>query len=160
MTTPLVPSTRIVWPVRICAVARPVPTTAGSPYSRQTIAACDMTPPMSVTTALTLEKIGAQAGDVIGQTRMSPSRTRAISSTSITTRATPSTTPGDAAAPVSRPPPSSALAHSCTRCVVTPQSMITAGSVIASGVAPIAGGGVHSPSRWRSSLRRATIGGQ
>ena len=57
----------------------PVPTTAGSPYSRQTIAACDMTPPMSVTTALTFEKIGAQAGEVIGQTSTSPSRTSAIS---------------------------------------------------------------------------------
>src|SRR5262249_1699297 len=107
VTTPDEPSTLILCPVRICAVARPVPTTAGGPYSRQTIAACDITPPMSVTTAFTFEKIGAHAGEVIGQTRISPSRTRAISSTSMTTRATPSTTPGDAAAPVSRPPPSS-----------------------------------------------------
>src|SRR5262249_2239904 len=53
VTTPADPSTRTGWPVRISAVARPVPTTAGRPYSRQTIAACDMTPPMSVTTALT-----------------------------------------------------------------------------------------------------------
>ena len=72
------PSTRIVWPVRICAVARPVPTTDGSPYSRQTIAACDITPPMSVTAALILEKIGAHAGEVMLQTRISPSRTSAI----------------------------------------------------------------------------------
>src|SRR6187200_3344231 len=46
-----------------------------------------------------------------------------------------SPTPGEAAAPVSLPLPSSELAHSLTRCVVTPHSMITAGSVIASGVA-------------------------
>src|SRR5581483_415810 len=112
VTTPLEPSTRIICPVLITAVARPVPTTAGSPYSRQTMAACDITPPMSVTTALTFEKIGAHAGEVIGHTRTSPLRTAAISSTSTTTRATPSTTPGDAAAPVSRPPPSVARAHS------------------------------------------------
>ena len=107
-----------------------------------------------------LEKIGAQAGEVIGQTRTSPSRTAAICSTSITTRAFPSTTPGEAAAPVRRPSPSSALAHSWTRCVVTPQSMMLMGSVIASGVAPSAGGGVQPESFSSSSLRRATIGGQ
>ena len=39
VTTPFEPSTRISCPVRISAVARPVPTTAGRPYSRQTIAA-------------------------------------------------------------------------------------------------------------------------
>ena len=49
---------------------------------------------------------------------------------------------------------------SWTRCVVTPQSMISIGSVIASGIAPMAGGGVQSASRSSSSLRRATIGGQ
>src|SRR5439155_17369586 len=97
VTTPFDPSTRIVCPVRMDAVARPVPTTAGSPYSRQTIAACDITPPMSVTTALIFGKIGAQAGEVIGQTGTSPSRTFAISSTSMTICAGPSTTPGDAA---------------------------------------------------------------
>ena len=138
-----------------------MPTTAGRPYSRQTIAACDMTPPMSVTTALTFGKIGAQAGEVIGQTRMSPSRTSAISSTSITTRAGPSTVArrGGRARQ-----PRSALLRAAptawTRSVVTPQSMIDIGSVIASGVTPIAGGGVQSASRSSSSLRRATIGGQ
>ncbi len=35
--------------VRICLVPNPVPTTAGSPYSRETIAAWDMIPPMSET---------------------------------------------------------------------------------------------------------------
>ena len=64
MTVPSVPSTLIVCPVRMAAVARPVPTTAGIPYSRATIAACDITPPTSVTVALIFEKIGAQAGEV------------------------------------------------------------------------------------------------
>src|SRR3954452_22973293 len=74
VTVPSVPSTRIRCPVLICDVARPVPTTAGRAYSRHTIAACDMTPPMSVTAAVIFEKIGAQAGDVMLQTRISPSR--------------------------------------------------------------------------------------
>ena len=65
-------------PCTICDVARPVPTTAGSPYSRQTIAACDMTPPISVTAALIFGKIGAQAGEVMLHTRISPSRTSPI----------------------------------------------------------------------------------
>ena len=56
-------------------MAVPVPTTAGRPYSRETIAAWDMIPPMSVTVAAIFEKIGAQAGDVIVQTRISPART-------------------------------------------------------------------------------------
>ena len=38
-----------------------------------------MTPPMSVTTAVTFGKIGAHAGEVIGQTSTSPSRTSASS---------------------------------------------------------------------------------
>ena len=41
-----------------------------------------------------------------------------------------------------------------------PHSMIVIGSVIASGIAPSAGGGVHSPSRSSFRLRPATIGGQ
>ena len=60
------------------AVARPVPTTAGSPYSRQTIAAWDITPPMSVTVALIFGKIGAHAGEVEPHTRISPSSTSPI----------------------------------------------------------------------------------
>ena len=119
-----------------------------------------MTPPMSVTVAWIFEKIGAHAGEVMLQTRISPSRTSPISRTVLTTRATPSTTPGEAAVPVSSEPPSWFRAHSWTRCVVTPQSMISAGSSITSGTAPTAGGGVQSASRSSSSLRRATIGGQ
>ena len=50
----------------------PVPVTDGSPYSLHTIAAWQVKPPMSVTAALILVKIGAQAGLVVGQTSISP----------------------------------------------------------------------------------------
>src|SRR5215831_20821621 len=112
VTTPDEPSTRTDCPVLIAAVALPVPAPAGRPYSRHTIAACDITPPMSVTTPVTFGKIGAQAGEVTGQTSTSPSRMSASSATSTTTRAGPSTTPGDAAEPVREDPPSRAPAHS------------------------------------------------
>jgi hypothetical protein len=39
VTTPRPPSTRILWPSLIREVALPVPTTAGKPYSRATMAA-------------------------------------------------------------------------------------------------------------------------
>ena len=46
---PRPPSTRMRWPSLIREVAVPVPTTAGSPYSRATIAAWLIEPPMSDT---------------------------------------------------------------------------------------------------------------
>ena len=94
---PRSPSTRTRWPVWIRLVAWPVPTTAGMPYSRATIAACDIVPPMSDTAALILPNTGAQLGAVTGQTRISPSRIWPMSLTLRSTRATPSTTPGEAA---------------------------------------------------------------
>ena len=48
---PAVPSTRSRWPVLITELADPVAVTAGSPYSRHTMAACDIIPPMSETAA-------------------------------------------------------------------------------------------------------------
>ncbi len=48
---PRPPSTRIRWPSLIFCVAVPVPTTAGRPYSRATIAAWLIEPPMSDTAA-------------------------------------------------------------------------------------------------------------
>ena len=116
---------------------------------------------MSVTAALIFEKIGAQAGEVMLHTRISPSRTSAIWSTVFTTRAGPSTMPGEAGAPISSVAFGSwERAHSCTRCVVTPQSMIVIGSVTTSGATPTAGGGVQSASLASSSFRFAAIGGQ
>src|SRR5207248_219873 len=73
VTVPAAPSTRTRWPVLIRFVPKPVPTTAGRPYSRETIAACAMIPPMSDTAAPMRLKTGAQLGAVIGQIRISPS---------------------------------------------------------------------------------------
>ena len=50
-----------------------MPTTAGMPYSRATIAACDIAPPISDTAALIFPNTGAPLGAVTGQTRISPS---------------------------------------------------------------------------------------
>ena len=58
---------------------------------------------MSVTSAAIFVKRTTHAGLVIWQTRMSPSRTSSNSSTVRTTRAVPSTTPGDPEIPVIRP---------------------------------------------------------
>ncbi len=60
------------WPVLIVVLAEPVPVTAGRPYSRQTIAAWDIMPPISVTVPLILAKTGAQLGAVTRVTRISP----------------------------------------------------------------------------------------
>src|SRR5919201_6291171 len=100
VTTPASPSTRMRSPVEMRAVALPVPTTAGMPYSRATIAAWDMIPPMSDTAAATLPNTGVQLGEVTGATRISPSLSLPTSRTSRITRATPSATPGEPAKPV------------------------------------------------------------
>ena len=104
---------------------------------------------MSVTTAPTFVKIGAHAGDVMLQTRISPSRTSEISCTVFTTRAGPSTTPGDGRS-VQLGPPSWLCAHARTRSVVMPQSMFSTGSLTSSGMAPMAGG-ASSPRAARAS---------
>ena len=78
-----------------------------------------------------------------------------------TARATARIKTGDPAKPVSvRSSARSAAAHSRTRSVVMPQSMIVIGSVIVSGTAPSAGGGVHRRIASTIALRRSTIGGQ
>src|SRR6185437_13338367 len=87
VTTPRPPSTRIRAPSLILVVALPVPTTAGRPYSRATIAMWLIDPPMSLTAAAIFWKIGLQVGFVTWHTRMSPCRMRPISATDLTTRA-------------------------------------------------------------------------
>ena len=72
VTTPVSPSTRMMSPVLITDVAIPVPVTDGRPYSLDTIAAWQVSPPMSVTAALIFPNTGAQEGLVQGQTRISP----------------------------------------------------------------------------------------
>jgi hypothetical protein len=92
-------------PSVIAAVAPAAPTTAGRPYSRATTAAWLRMPPVSVTSAASDGKSGVQAGVVVAVTRMSPRSMRAKSSGPATTRAIPSATPADAAAPLSALPP-------------------------------------------------------
>ena len=56
----------------IARVASPVPTMAGTPCSRQTIAACDIMPPPSATQAEIRVNTGVQLGFVVGATRIFP----------------------------------------------------------------------------------------
>src|ERR1035437_5711543 len=163
-TTPEEPSTRSIIPDLMIFVACPVPTTAGSPYSRQTIAAWLMTPPTSVTQALILAKAGAQEGEVVGATRISPSCNCPTSDTVLQTRARPSTMPGLPAKPLS----SVMLSGSLTSCtadqsasdlLVTPQSTMVNGSWITSGAVPMAGGALHSLNFCITPLRHSISGG-
>ena len=71
-------------------VATDVPMTAGMPNSRARTAGCEVVPPVSVTSPAILVNSTTQAGFVIWQTRMSPSRTSSNSSIVRTTRAMPS----------------------------------------------------------------------
>ena len=73
VTVPSLPSTSTRSPVWIVAVAKPTPTTAGSPYSREMIAVWAIMPPTSETAAAMRPKTVAQLGAVIRQTRISPS---------------------------------------------------------------------------------------
>jgi len=80
-------------------VAIPQPVTDGTPYSRQTMAAWLVHPPISVTAALIFVNIGAHDGVVDGQTRTSPGCRSTISFSRLRTRAGPSATPADEAKP-------------------------------------------------------------
>src|SRR6476659_7460955 len=70
LTVTIIPSVSVEVAVR-------VPTTQGIPSSRETIAACDVIPPASVTTAAARRINGTQSGEVIAATRISPGRSRA-----------------------------------------------------------------------------------
>src|SRR6185312_854190 len=162
VTTPRPPSTRIRWPSLIREVALPVPTTAGSPYSRATMAAWLIEPPMSETAPTIFWKMGAQVGLVTWHTRISPFCRRAISSTDLTMRAGPSTTPLEAAKPRTSLPSESPLAdsHASRLSRVIPQSMTIAGSSMTSGTGPSAGGVSCFAHSRMAALRSATIWGQ
>ena len=141
-------------------VPNAVPVTAGSPYSRHTIAAWLMIPPTSVTVAAILPNTGAQLGAVSGATSTSPSRRSPIPSADRMTRAGPSATPGEAAKP-ERPPSACAPPSHCrTLSEVMPQSMTVNGSVMTSGGTPRAGGGDHCRSAFMMPFRRAISPGQ
>jgi hypothetical protein len=70
VTVPRPPSTRNLAPDFKVRVAPGMPATAGSPNSRATMAPCDNTPPVSITSPFAWTKSGTQAGSVEGQTRM------------------------------------------------------------------------------------------
>ena len=71
-TMPASPSTSIICPFLIVAVAAPVPTTAGMRYSRATTALWLRMPPVSVTTAAAVAKSGVHGGAVVSATSTSP----------------------------------------------------------------------------------------
>src|SRR4029453_9787130 len=88
-TSPLVPSTVMVWPVWMAVVPVSVPTTAGTPNSRATIAVWQSRPPVAVTMAPATENTGTQGGSVISHTMTSPSSRLVASLSDRTTRAVP-----------------------------------------------------------------------
>ena len=89
-----------------------VPTTAGTPSSRATIAAWQVTPPVSVTRAAALRTAGIQSGLVSGATSTSPLSRRLPSAGEWRTRTRPVARPGDAA----RPRRTGAVADSAAGC--------------------------------------------
>ena len=130
-------------------VADPVPVTAGSPYSRQTIAAWLIIPPMSVTTAAIRPNTGPHDGAVIGATRISPSWiAETWSARRHHTRACPRPLRARPPCRSARPSVSSPTSHCPTRSVVMPHSMIVNGSVIDLGRL------VHAPAAAARSQRR------
>src|SRR6185295_7895074 len=92
-------------PVRSVVVAPGTLTTAGTPYSRATTAACDSGPPSSVTTAAATRNSGDRPTSVVRLTRISPGPTASSpTAPGSSTRARPSTTPPLAGRPTRRPP--------------------------------------------------------
>ena len=83
-------------------MARPVPTIAGRPSSRLTMAAWEVRPPWSVTMAAARFMIGTQSGSVIPVTRTASSTKRSISDASRRTHAAPIATASPIARPLSR----------------------------------------------------------
>ncbi len=107
VTVPWAPSTVTISPSRSTAVAVRAPTTAGTPSSRDTMAAWHVIPPPSVTTAAARRMTGTQSGLVIGATNTSPACSRSAWSGVRSTRTTPAARPADAARPRTRTAPNS-----------------------------------------------------
>src|ERR1700730_6200677 len=98
-TIPWSPSTSTMSPSRMVAVALPVPTTAGIPYSRATMAQWDRTPPASVTIAAAAANNCVQGAEVVSATRTSPRRSLLESERERRTFAGPRARPGEPALP-------------------------------------------------------------
>ena len=86
-------------------VASPVPTTAGMPSSRATMAAWQVRPPRLVTIAAARFITGSQSGSVMSVTRMSPGCTRFISAGLAISRTSPAPIFWPMARPVMRTSP-------------------------------------------------------
>src|SRR5262245_42144644 len=128
----------MICPVVIAVVATFVPTTAGSPSSRATIAVWESTPPTSDTTAPAIESNGTQGGNVISTTMISPSSSSAVAWLSERqTRAGPVKSPGEPATPLST------FGSVLSSVGTTPSSRDTTASMNGSGSA---GGGGRVPS--------------
>src|SRR5437867_1547826 len=102
VTSPASPSTRTRIPSAMRSVASRVPTTPGMPYSRETIAACESRPPLSVTIPPRSGRRMLKASVVDSATSTSPLTMRSNSVGPEITRAGPSYTPGLAARPRTR----------------------------------------------------------
>ena len=98
-TFPWNPSTVISSPSFRTSSASCAPTTAGIPISRETIAACAVTPPSDVTIAEAFCIVTTMSGFVIVVTRMSPCLIFPRSSIEWIIFTTPDATPGEAAIP-------------------------------------------------------------
>ena len=139
----------------------PVPTTAGSPYSRATMAAWHMIPPISSTAAAILPKTGVQLVDVEGATRTSPCLefVELVRIGDHARRALGHA--GRTGTPDSVPPPRRDGAQA-TRDPLgrDAEEHRRHGIGDPSGTGPRAGGAGHSRIASWIALRRATIGGQ
>jgi hypothetical protein len=80
-------------------IASAVPSTAGMPSSRATMAAWEVRPPRSVTMPAAIFMIGSQSGSVLSVTRISPFSNRAKSLGLAITRARPTAIPSPTARP-------------------------------------------------------------
>src|SRR5262249_23670195 len=97
-TLPVAPSTRRRWPGRRRRWTSGGRATGGKPNSGATIAPCDSTPPVSMTSPLACTNSGTQAGSVDGHTSMNGSPGSDVVGCS-STRAMPSATPADSGTP-------------------------------------------------------------
>ena len=88
-------------------MASSVPTTAGIPSSRETIAAWEVRPPWSVMMPAARFMIGTQSGSVISVTSTAPSSNRSISSALLITCTLPAAIAWPMASPVSSRSPCS-----------------------------------------------------
>ena len=98
-TVPSLASTTTSMPSFNVVVAFRVPTRQGMPSSRDTMAACDVMPPASVTIAAARRISGTQSGVVIDATSTSPFSSVLVLEDDVSTRTGPVATPGPAPTP-------------------------------------------------------------